>query len=1253
MKLTAQEAKAEIRAVLKRGANLDVGDVDGDTLLHLAVHYDLPDEARKLMGAGAKSAIKNNDGYTPRRLALHLGNQRLLEIFTRRRAYARYKENLRHQSDFRQSVASVVSAVTGTSTCASGARTEAEDGLSILSGERVGKHTTMWDVKSDAIFDDFMQWTEATHVAQLRVLVSSIRQQEADIKSDLAKLKARKYATLSMLKEDIFEELRVHEHALCLRIWNAMATERKARRDMHRNAEIVGFLKDAVETAGDRVLWSGKAKMKWWTFVWKRWSTVHLSVTGSNLKIMVPSKGPRGQVTYTLPLDQLCRVEMGASTVTEDGVQRRHFSISCLEPRSMPPAPSAPPDVPTTPSGVPPLGANSSSPPITRPPPSGSEELAVRTFYLSVDEDQPEASMGYVKDQRWIPKSNSVDDEPASPISSATTVTTTTVSSSSLATTAPCREASDALCEAILFATHYRLRIRTVAVPHSPLFRTSRVRVVQKWDGFDTAVLANKPRTVAYTPNSYLNGGGSSAHTSGDWLTSEGSHMPGAGQRYESKMSSWSVDVSSAAADDDDDNDSDAQAEDEQVHDKPKVKCVPSREDILCSVMEEPAIAAPHPAASVHFSTHDTAIGTGAAAASNADNRAIYRAHTLDLRDQENVTRAPPRVGTVSWQLPGAVSLDMSAASDGTDASSELQMPDCMGMSLYMVDKMLGRARQTRSYVNMQLLGAITLREKLLERVHYLQALKKVARHPPPSPTRSLGKVQMPSIENAMAICEDYVRKLDELEQQSSIIYDDDGMDVNENGDGDRTHGRDEGRWMAEESAQGRQQQQHHRGEDVDASQCIVDRRMSSSFLSICGSVLSTHEIEREKSESFALSMLAQTEGGVSRPVSGSSQRSSNLASMIVRLDSSRSILQDTSSFVLHGVCESAEQNNPTDVKNHDGEEDDGLKPLPLIRGMSAQSGCSERSMRSGSGDGAIDGAIDDSMDEVHHHVGSVVSGSHQAGGNLIINYDHDSACDSEMDGESFGGSFGAPSDGGGGGEYMEGLLDDWSFGDTRDSDGTSQGSDDGSERWDIDVGVGRSSTLVDQEDTHHFYRHRDGDDGGDGDGGDGDEQKQRRQQQNIESPNEGRLSGQELDLEVGKEQGGGDYDEEDEHGDQQQQQQPQPQELEFSLTLADVDYDDIDTSTMLNTAGMNVHYLRQRYLGAPPKDLVKEFEMVLGALERLWLCELQTFETIQRFTATLHQREHTWQQLKFYEERLSTTSFKVPEKSELYDIAI
>jgi hypothetical protein len=184
-----RDARAEIRAVLRRGSSVDVRDAsNGNTLLHLAVEHNLLDETIRLIGAGARLTVKNNDGLTPRRLALHLGNQAILQVFTRRQAYARYKERLGEaRRSFRNtSIGSAISSSLAASTHGSTVSSMEEDGIDILhthdGNKKNSRHTVVWDVTPAIIYDDFMNWNEATHVTHLRALVTRIRQQETRVK---------------------------------------------------------------------------------------------------------------------------------------------------------------------------------------------------------------------------------------------------------------------------------------------------------------------------------------------------------------------------------------------------------------------------------------------------------------------------------------------------------------------------------------------------------------------------------------------------------------------------------------------------------------------------------------------------------------------------------------------------------------------------------------------------------------------------------------------------------------------------------------------------------------------------------------------------------------------------------------------------------------------------------------------------------------------------------------------------------------
>ena len=68
--------------------------VNGQTLLHLAVKYDLQAEVLLLLTNGAPLYVKNNEGLTPERLAMKEGNQVMLQMLTRYKSHAKYVNKL-------------------------------------------------------------------------------------------------------------------------------------------------------------------------------------------------------------------------------------------------------------------------------------------------------------------------------------------------------------------------------------------------------------------------------------------------------------------------------------------------------------------------------------------------------------------------------------------------------------------------------------------------------------------------------------------------------------------------------------------------------------------------------------------------------------------------------------------------------------------------------------------------------------------------------------------------------------------------------------------------------------------------------------------------------------------------------------------------------------------------------------------------------------------------------------------------------
>lgn len=91
--------KARIADAITRGLAVD-GVIDsnvnneGNTMLHLAVRFDLTEEVALLLSRGARIDIKNSEGNTAIHIALSEGNQRLLQVIYRREKYLNRLEKI-------------------------------------------------------------------------------------------------------------------------------------------------------------------------------------------------------------------------------------------------------------------------------------------------------------------------------------------------------------------------------------------------------------------------------------------------------------------------------------------------------------------------------------------------------------------------------------------------------------------------------------------------------------------------------------------------------------------------------------------------------------------------------------------------------------------------------------------------------------------------------------------------------------------------------------------------------------------------------------------------------------------------------------------------------------------------------------------------------------------------------------------------------------------------------------------------------
>ncbi len=80
---TAENFQILLHEVLNRGQSIDLQFKNGYTLLHYAVKYNLEEDSKKLLHAGASCSLNNKSGKTPIDLAIENGNQVILHLLAR------------------------------------------------------------------------------------------------------------------------------------------------------------------------------------------------------------------------------------------------------------------------------------------------------------------------------------------------------------------------------------------------------------------------------------------------------------------------------------------------------------------------------------------------------------------------------------------------------------------------------------------------------------------------------------------------------------------------------------------------------------------------------------------------------------------------------------------------------------------------------------------------------------------------------------------------------------------------------------------------------------------------------------------------------------------------------------------------------------------------------------------------------------------------------------------------------------------
>jgi hypothetical protein len=155
-----------------------------NTLLHLAVLYDLQDCVEKLLSAGANPSEKNGDSQTPSDIAVDNGNQVILQMLNRREEYRKHLQigdtsdrhlhaDTTHEVDsYRESI------VDRQSLMSSSSSRLLEDSINVSTKSikplrPVEDNTKITPMVLGAVYEDYCDWTISTRCFHLKVSIPS------------------------------------------------------------------------------------------------------------------------------------------------------------------------------------------------------------------------------------------------------------------------------------------------------------------------------------------------------------------------------------------------------------------------------------------------------------------------------------------------------------------------------------------------------------------------------------------------------------------------------------------------------------------------------------------------------------------------------------------------------------------------------------------------------------------------------------------------------------------------------------------------------------------------------------------------------------------------------------------------------------------------------------------------------------------------------------------------------------------------
>lgn len=150
--------RAMVKDTIRTGKDIDRHVKGSNTLLHLAVKWDLVDCVVKLLSSGADANLTNEDGYTARDIAVDNGNQILQQVLSRREEYTMHLRLFNRCTEASSNNSGI-------------------DQYQVLSAVDVADEDST-DLKMvplciGAVYDDYLDWTDSQRCVHLQVRIFS------------------------------------------------------------------------------------------------------------------------------------------------------------------------------------------------------------------------------------------------------------------------------------------------------------------------------------------------------------------------------------------------------------------------------------------------------------------------------------------------------------------------------------------------------------------------------------------------------------------------------------------------------------------------------------------------------------------------------------------------------------------------------------------------------------------------------------------------------------------------------------------------------------------------------------------------------------------------------------------------------------------------------------------------------------------------------------------------------------------------